>query len=57
MVVLSGHGIGRGEGLEQELSEGDVVLVPAGEKHQFQGGEGGLKTITFYGPVAYPDEA
>ncbi len=57
LLVLSGKGIARSDSGEQKLSSGDVILIPAGERHQIIGDKGGLKSLNFYAPVAYPDEA
>jgi mannose-6-phosphate isomerase-like protein (cupin superfamily) len=57
LVVLEGDGEAVAESGNQKIGPGDVVLIPAPEKHQFKcTGASVLKTITFYGPVAYPDE-
>ena len=58
IVVLAGSGLVRCEGAEVLLETGDVVLIPAGAKHQVEGkGPETMRSISFYGPVAYPDEA
>ena len=58
LVVLEGEGEAIAESGTQRIATGDVVLIPAPEKHQFKcTGAATLKTITFYGPVAYPEEA
>lgn len=58
LVVIEGKGeVKSGDGVES-VGPGDVVLIPAPEKHQIRGiGEGPMKSVTFYGPVAYPDDA
>src|SRR4051812_5267982 len=51
LVVLSGEGQARGENGIKPIAPGDVILVPAGEKHQITGtSEPLLRTITFYAP-------
>jgi mannose-6-phosphate isomerase-like protein (cupin superfamily) len=55
LVVLTGHGEAISESGTQKISPGDVVLIPAPEKHQFKcTGDEILKMITFYGPPGYP---
>lgn len=54
LVVLEGGGCLKCEGNEYDLAPGDVVCIPAGAKHQVVGPN---RTLNFYSPVAYPDEA
>jgi quercetin dioxygenase-like cupin family protein len=54
LIVLEGGGRVRCEGDEIDLMPGDVVIIPAGAKHQVIGPN---RTFSVYSPVAYPDEA
>lgn len=45
MIVYSGCGEMRGD-LCRQVSEGDVIVVPAGQKHGFVGGRGGLHCLS-----------
>jgi quercetin dioxygenase-like cupin family protein len=45
MIVYSGCGEMRGD-LCRQVSEGDVIVVPAGQKHGFVGGPGGLHCLS-----------
>jgi mannose-6-phosphate isomerase-like protein (cupin superfamily) len=55
LVVLAGRGEAIGEPGKEEIGPGDVVLIPAPEKHQFRcTGPEPLRTLTFYGPPGYP---
>ncbi len=36
VFVLEGEGVVRGENSEKELLEGDVIFIPANEKHQLR---------------------
>lgn len=45
MVVYSGSGEMRGD-LCRSVAEGDVIVVPAGQRHGFAGGEGGLNALS-----------
>jgi len=54
LLVLEGEGEATSESGTEKIQTGDLVLIPAPEKHQFKGaGSKPLKTITFYGPPAY----
>ncbi|MEZ0325593.1 MAG: cupin domain-containing protein [Fimbriimonas sp.] len=53
LVVLEGGGSIKCEGKTANLQPGDVVLIPAGAKHQVIGPN---RTFNVYSPVAYPDE-
>lgn len=54
LVVLSGEGEAVGESGTEKIVSGDVVVVPAPEKHQFRcTGREPLRTITFYAPPGY----
>lgn len=53
LYVLEGSGSIKVEDQEEPLAPGDVVILPAGAKHQVRGPN---KSINFYAPVAYPDE-
>jgi len=54
LIVLEGHGEAKGESETHKIGPGDVVLVPAPEKHQFRNtGKTILKTVSFYAPIAY----
>lgn len=55
LFVLEGQGVVRCEGEEKTVNAGDLVLIPAGAKHQVVGGP--MRSLNVYGPVAYPDEA
>jgi len=39
VLVLAGEGVAFGNGKEQAIRAGDVVIVPANEVHQFKAGE------------------
>jgi mannose-6-phosphate isomerase-like protein (cupin superfamily) len=55
LIVLGGKGEAVGESGAEQIGPGDIVLVPAPEKHQFKcTGDEPLRTITFYGPPGYP---
>ncbi len=54
LMVLEGGGSVHCEGQEEILRPGDVVLIPAGAKHQILGPN---RTLSVYAPVAYPEEA
>ncbi len=58
LYCVSGSGEIESEGVKRTFSEGDLILIPAGEKHQVRGGSGKSPCVTlnFYGPPAYPDE-
>ena len=57
LLVLAGEGVVHCESAEVHVETGDVVLIPAGAKHQVVGtGNQVMRSISFYGPVAYPDE-
>lgn len=53
ILVLEGSGSLVVEGEETPLSVGDIAVIPAGAKHQVRGPN---RTLSFYAPVAYPDE-
>jgi mannose-6-phosphate isomerase-like protein (cupin superfamily) len=53
LIVLEGSGSIKCEGKSAELKPGDVVLIPAGAKHQVIGPN---RTFNVYSPVAYPDD-
>jgi mannose-6-phosphate isomerase-like protein (cupin superfamily) len=54
LVVLSGHGEAKAESGTEKIGPGNVILIPAPEKHQFRcTGKEPLKAITFYGPPGY----
>jgi mannose-6-phosphate isomerase-like protein (cupin superfamily) len=54
LVVIEGEGEAVGEDGARTIGPGDVVLVPAPEKHQFRcTGNRPLRAITFYGPPGY----
>lgn len=53
LYILEGNGSVKVEGQEESLEPGNVVIIPAGAKHQVRGPN---KSISFYAPVAYPDE-
>jgi mannose-6-phosphate isomerase-like protein (cupin superfamily) len=54
LYVLSGVGEAKGESGVQSIGPGDLVLIPAPEKHQFRcTGDAELRTITFYAPPGY----
>jgi quercetin dioxygenase-like cupin family protein len=55
LYCLSGSGSATVEGREITFSAGDLLLIEAGEKHQLRGGP--CRTLNFYSPAAYPDEA
>ena len=53
MYVIEGGGSVKIEHEEAELHKGDVVLIPAGKRHQVRGPN---RSLNVYAPVAYPDE-
>lgn len=54
LYVLSGSGEAIGESGTEKIGPGDLIVIPAPEKHQFKcTGDSPLKTITFYGPPGY----
>jgi mannose-6-phosphate isomerase-like protein (cupin superfamily) len=54
LLVLKGEVVGELEGKRKTLSEGDVIVIPAGVKHKFIN-EGRSECITFntYSPPEY----
>lgn len=54
VYVLSGGGWARIGEETIHLGAGDLLVVPAGVDHQILGPN---RTLSFYAPVAYPDEA
>jgi len=54
LLVLEGGGSAKVGDEEVTLSVGDVLFIPAGAPHQVRGPN---KSLNFYAPVAYPDEA
>lgn len=53
MVVLEGAGSARVEDDEVPLRQGDVLVIPAGKRHQIRGPN---RSLNVYAPIAYPDE-
>jgi len=54
MVVVEGKAIALVEGEETRLTEDDVIVIEAGEKHQIRcDGDIALRTLNFYSPPAY----
>ncbi|HWA82163.1 MAG TPA: cupin domain-containing protein [Fimbriimonadaceae bacterium] len=53
LIVVEGSGELVTDAGVQPIGQGDVVLVPAPENHQFRAKDEVLRTITFYGPPAY----
>ncbi|KAB8070659.1 RmlC-like cupin domain-containing protein [Aspergillus leporis] len=55
-VLIFTHGNGRAivAGKEQEVKQGDVVIVPAGTQHQFLNvGSTPLEVVTIYSPAEH----
>ncbi|EUC51209.1 hypothetical protein COCMIDRAFT_79718 [Bipolaris oryzae ATCC 44560] len=54
LLFTSGRGLATVAGKEQEVTAGDVVVVPAGMQHQFvTKGEQPLELITVYSPAEH----
>jgi mannose-6-phosphate isomerase-like protein (cupin superfamily) len=53
LLVLEGSGSVRCGDEERDLATGDLVVIPAGLPHQVAGGP--MRSLNFYGPVAYPE--
>ena len=50
LFVLDGAGEAIVKGYSIPLQKGVLVLIEAGDAHEIRGGEGGLRTLNFYGP-------
>lgn len=56
LYLVSGQGRVVLDGQEKSFKEGDLVLVPAGTKHNFISNPSGpMKIITTYSPPHHPD--
>ena len=56
LTFVSGAGEARIEGEKREISAGDLVVVPAGRRHNFVNtGPQPLVLYTVYGPPEHPD--
>jgi mannose-6-phosphate isomerase-like protein (cupin superfamily) len=56
LYLVSGNGKAYLDDVEQPFEPGDMVLVPAGTKHNFvTTGDEAMKIITTYGPAHHPD--
>lgn len=53
LYIIEGSGSVKVGDQEKDLDQGDLVLIPAGAPHQVRGPN---RSISFYGPVAYPEE-
>ena len=54
LLVLEGNGEVLTEEGKKDVATGDIVLVPAPEKHRFKcTGSSPLRTVSIYGPPAY----
>jgi putative ABC transport system ATP-binding protein len=54
LLFTSGRGLATVAGVDQEVSAGDVVIVPAGTQHQFvTKGDAPLELITVYAPAEH----
>ncbi|MDZ4248351.1 MAG: cupin domain-containing protein [Patescibacteria group bacterium] len=50
LLLAEGGGTAVLDGKEKPFEPGDLVLVPAGTKHNFVAGASGLKVVTTYSP-------
>ena len=58
LTFVSGTGRAIVSGQEKEVAQGDLVVVPAGKKHNFVNtGENPLILYTVYGPPEHADQA
>ncbi|MBW4062069.1 cupin domain-containing protein [Candidatus Saccharibacteria bacterium] len=56
LYLVAGSGTSVLDGDEQPFAAGDIVVVPAGTKHNFiASSDEPLKIITTYGPAHHPD--
>jgi mannose-6-phosphate isomerase-like protein (cupin superfamily) len=58
LTFVSGTGKAKVGGQEKNVAQGDLVVVPAGKKHNFLNtGENPLILYTVYGPPEHADQA
>lgn len=56
LAFVEGEGEAVVEGERRRVSQGSVVVIPAGTRHNFiNTGEGALKLVTVYAPPEHPD--
>ena len=56
LVFVDGRGEADLDGKTRSVGVGDLVVVPAGTRHNFRNvGDGDLKLWTMYGPPDHPD--
>ena len=50
-IIISGKGLFNHEGNQSEFGPGDLIFVPAGDKHRFENFTNDFSTwVMFYGP-------
>ncbi|GAA3754946.1 hypothetical protein GCM10022225_44680 [Plantactinospora mayteni] len=58
LTFVSGTGEARVNGQTRKVTQGDLVIVPAGQKHNFvNAGPNPLVLYTIYGPPEHADQA